>query len=314
MVKNASSPNIQQITTFLNPLDALIPKIPFSFFADFWVRVISEARGSVSVGIWGSRQLSPFFWGGVSSQGALSTPPPPIESPPTPGADTGAHPGTYRHHRHPGTQRWCLHISSAACVYTLSIPVNPHEMSRESRGIPQKYRCEARAHGSRTRCKVCPVCTCCRCEGTVFETGGRKKTPFALATRAQSVGAHTVCQRTDCPACGLGTHRTSVAGERAAQRPEGEGGGKGGKGVRVTGPRGWDSHADCLGLTGGSGRAGHLRCTALCSNLCKCTLQIASAVALRKPFFCCCGWFEGKRTIFWPVWRGKKGHCTDPSW
>ena len=60
---------------FLSPLDALIPKIPFSFFADFWVWVTSEARGSVLVGFWGSRQLSP-FWGG-SSQGAWSTPPPP---------------------------------------------------------------------------------------------------------------------------------------------------------------------------------------------------------------------------------------------
>ena len=61
--------------TFLNPLDMLIPKIPFSFFADFWVWVTSEAKGSVSVDFWGSRQLSPFF-GGWSSQGALSTPPP----------------------------------------------------------------------------------------------------------------------------------------------------------------------------------------------------------------------------------------------
>ena len=69
--------------TFRNPLDALIPKIPFSFFADFWVWVTSEAPGSVSVGFWGSRQLSPFWWG--SSQGALSTPPPPIESPPAQG-------------------------------------------------------------------------------------------------------------------------------------------------------------------------------------------------------------------------------------
>ena len=60
--------------TFLNPLDTLIPKIPFSFFADFWVWVTSEAQGSVSVGFWGSRQLSPFWWGG-SSQGAPSIPP-----------------------------------------------------------------------------------------------------------------------------------------------------------------------------------------------------------------------------------------------
>ena len=51
--------------TFLNPLTALIPKISFSFFADFWVWVTSEAWGSVSVGFWGSCQLSPFFGGGV---------------------------------------------------------------------------------------------------------------------------------------------------------------------------------------------------------------------------------------------------------
>ena len=61
------SPNIWQMMTFLNPLDALIPKIPFSFFAEFWVRVTSEAQGSVSVGFWGSRQLSPFSGGGGGS-------------------------------------------------------------------------------------------------------------------------------------------------------------------------------------------------------------------------------------------------------
>ena len=47
------------------------------FFADFGVRVTSEAQGSVSVGFWGSSQLSPFWGRGESSQGALSTPPPP---------------------------------------------------------------------------------------------------------------------------------------------------------------------------------------------------------------------------------------------
>ena len=36
-------PNTWQMTIFLNPLDALIPKIPFSFFASFWVRVTSGA-------------------------------------------------------------------------------------------------------------------------------------------------------------------------------------------------------------------------------------------------------------------------------
>ena len=47
--------------TFLNPLDALITKIPFSFFAEFWVRVTSLALWSVSVGFLGARQLSLFF-------------------------------------------------------------------------------------------------------------------------------------------------------------------------------------------------------------------------------------------------------------
>ena len=37
-------PNTLQMMTFLNPLDTLIPKIPFSFFADFWVRVTSGVR------------------------------------------------------------------------------------------------------------------------------------------------------------------------------------------------------------------------------------------------------------------------------
>ena len=77
MVRFFFSPNALQMMTFLNPLDALIPKIPCSFFASFWVWVTSEARGSVSVGFGGSGQLSPFEGGGGSSQGALSTPPSP---------------------------------------------------------------------------------------------------------------------------------------------------------------------------------------------------------------------------------------------
>ena len=82
---NFFSRNIWQMMTFLNHLEALIPKIPVSLFADFRVWVTSEARGSVSVGFWGSRQLSPFGGGGGASQGVLSTPPipaAPIESPP----------------------------------------------------------------------------------------------------------------------------------------------------------------------------------------------------------------------------------------
>ena len=72
--------------TFLNPLDALIPKIPFSFFADFWVWVTSEARGSVSVGFWGSCQLSPFLGEvGVRLEGSIDPPPPETKTRPPKG-------------------------------------------------------------------------------------------------------------------------------------------------------------------------------------------------------------------------------------
>ena len=70
-------PNIWQMMTFLNPLDALIPKIPFSFSPDFWVWVTSKAWKSDSVGFCGSCQLSPFWGRGGSGRRALSTPPPP---------------------------------------------------------------------------------------------------------------------------------------------------------------------------------------------------------------------------------------------
>ena len=66
--------------TFLNPLGTLIPKIPFSFFAEFWVRVTSQAPGISLSRILGS----PFWWREGSSQRAISSPPPPgVENPPT---------------------------------------------------------------------------------------------------------------------------------------------------------------------------------------------------------------------------------------
>ena len=74
---------------FLNPLDALIPEIRFSFFAEFWVRVTSGAWGSASVGIFflgGGRQLSPLGGGGAVAAGLYR--PHPIPHPkrlPTPG-------------------------------------------------------------------------------------------------------------------------------------------------------------------------------------------------------------------------------------
>ena len=74
------APKIWQVLIFLNPLDALIVlrgNIPFSFFPDFWVWVTSKARGSDSVGFWGSCQLSPFWGRGGSGRRPLSMPPPP---------------------------------------------------------------------------------------------------------------------------------------------------------------------------------------------------------------------------------------------
>ena len=47
--------------TFLNPLDALIPKIPFSFFAEFQVRVTFGARGVSLSRILGGPSIEPFF-------------------------------------------------------------------------------------------------------------------------------------------------------------------------------------------------------------------------------------------------------------
>ena len=62
------SPNIWQIMTFLNCLHALVQKITFSF-SDSLVSVISDAQRSLSVGLHGSCQWSPF--GGGSGRRAL---------------------------------------------------------------------------------------------------------------------------------------------------------------------------------------------------------------------------------------------------
>ena len=79
--------------TFLKPLNALIPKIPFSFFAEFWVWVTSKARGSVSVGIWGSQQLSPFWGEGVQPERSIDPLPPRKRNPglPISGASEAFH-------------------------------------------------------------------------------------------------------------------------------------------------------------------------------------------------------------------------------
>ena len=71
-------PNTWQTMSYLNPLAALIPRIPFSFFCR--LSGPGHLRGPrVSLGriLGGGASIEPFvFLGGGSSQGALSTPPP----------------------------------------------------------------------------------------------------------------------------------------------------------------------------------------------------------------------------------------------
>ena len=61
----------------LNPLDALIPKIPFSFFTEFWVRVTPEAPGVCLGRILGVPSIEPFLREGGGPAGGLYRPPPP---------------------------------------------------------------------------------------------------------------------------------------------------------------------------------------------------------------------------------------------
>ena len=63
------SPNTSQMMIFLKALNTLIPKIQFSFFAEFGPGLPSEPRASLGR-ILAGRQLSPFLLGG-------SRPPPP---------------------------------------------------------------------------------------------------------------------------------------------------------------------------------------------------------------------------------------------
>ena len=79
-------PNVWQMMTFLNPLDTLIPRFPFSFFAEVWVRVTSEAPGASLVRILWVPSIEPFLGeGGVPAGGLYRPPPPPgSESPPAP--------------------------------------------------------------------------------------------------------------------------------------------------------------------------------------------------------------------------------------
>ena len=70
-------PNPWQKMPFLNPLDVMIPKIPFSFLCRFLG--LGHLRGpGVRLGtILGVLSIEPFLGEGGAGQGALSNPPPP---------------------------------------------------------------------------------------------------------------------------------------------------------------------------------------------------------------------------------------------
>ena len=72
----------QQMMCFLK---VLIPKIRIPFFCEFGDQVTSGARGFVSVGFWGARQLRRFLRGGSARPvGSIDAPPPFPSSPPPP--------------------------------------------------------------------------------------------------------------------------------------------------------------------------------------------------------------------------------------
>ena len=64
--------------TFLNPLDALIPKIPFSFFSQFLGLGHLQGLGVRLGRILGVLSIEPFLGeGGVRPDGSIDPPPPP---------------------------------------------------------------------------------------------------------------------------------------------------------------------------------------------------------------------------------------------
>ena len=120
------APNTWQVTTFLNPLDTLIPKIQFSFFfCRILCSVHLRAQGSVSVVFLGGRQF--LFLGGGLARGLYRPPPPPAnETPPTPGGWGTTWcwgEGTGVQHAKSNAKGWasddCSHTSSAGPTTSL---------------------------------------------------------------------------------------------------------------------------------------------------------------------------------------------------
>ena len=85
MVNFFFAPNAWQMMSFLNPLDALIPKIPFSFFLPIFGSGSPPRPGGLGR-ILRVPSIEPLLgWRGGLARGLYRPPPLPIESPPAPG-------------------------------------------------------------------------------------------------------------------------------------------------------------------------------------------------------------------------------------
>ena len=80
--------------TFLNPLDALIPKIPFSFFSRFLGQGHLRGPGVRLGRILGGLSIEPFLGeGGVRPEGSIDPPPTGNENPVSPVRNFAEPPG-----------------------------------------------------------------------------------------------------------------------------------------------------------------------------------------------------------------------------
>ena len=115
-----------QMMSFPNPLNALIPEILFSFFAEFWL--LSPLNSGVSLGgFWGTRHLSLFFFGGRALARGMYRPPPPPrdESPPIPALAV-----LWPHRTRFAQDRFCVevlcapgHLTSGALLVSLHVAI-----------------------------------------------------------------------------------------------------------------------------------------------------------------------------------------------
>ena len=123
-------PNIWQMMIFLNPLGALIPKIPFSFFCRFLGLGHLRGPGVSLVRIFWVPSIEPRFGGGGLARGLYRHPPtPPIDSPSTPASSPHPQSSTPDPH-HITSHPHCIFMASSASLPTSS----PHQQPSSLQG------------------------------------------------------------------------------------------------------------------------------------------------------------------------------------